>query len=40
VAQPNVLNAGTKPEHFFAGTPQSDEAKAESKLSLARGLKR
>jgi hypothetical protein len=34
--QPNVLEAGGKPEHFFAGTPQSDQ----SKLSLARGPKR
>jgi hypothetical protein len=34
--QSNVLEASTKPEHFFAGAPQSDQ----SKLSLARGPKR
>jgi cell envelope opacity-associated protein A len=42
IAQPGVLNAGAKEEVYFAGTPQSDEAKAadQSKLSLARGPKK
>lgn len=35
-APPGTIPAG-RAEHFFAGTPQSEEAKATSNLSLARG---